>query len=1297
MSDWQPLPALPDLRRVGTIGFDTEERDGGLLTDHGPGWPWRDGHIAGVSVAYRAEGTLNAHYFPIRHPDSQNFDPANVFQWVRDHITAGVRFVCQNGLYDWGWLYADAGISMPPGEQLEETQALATMVDENRHRYSLEALCAWRGLPGKDDALLREGCAALGLIPKGKKKFNPAPHIWQLPARYVGRYAEQDPTSTLLLLESLDPVLDRENTRGAYRLEVDLLPMVHAMRRRGIRIDTARAEQVHDLMLARRDAVLAQLSEKHGAELGMTAVRSDKQLARICDGYGIEYPLTEKGNASFKAGRMGWMDASEHWLPQLVASARRYDNSAKFVESIVDHARNGRVFGEVHPHHSDTGGTRTLRFSYSHPALQQTPKHNAELAPLIRSIFLPEEGEVWASCDLSQQEFRLIVHYAVRHKLRGAAEMRDQYIRDPHTDIHAATAERSSGALDRQAGKTLNFGKFYGMGLRTFAHAISKPQSEAQKLYDLYDQIMPFVSQLSNKCKRAVWDTGHLTLLDAARMHFNQWAAGGKWKEGAGPCSRAEAEHRVRDPGHPWYGQRLYRADAHKALNTLIQGSAARYTKMWMREVWRAGITPMLQMHDSLDLSVSSPEQAEMVAHLGEEAIKLEVPMIVDVKFGRTWADAEHKWNELGHETKPHIELVEELPDAKAFDLPPWEDGESSRLEQDFPPVHEMPPAHDDPVTHIWRSKDYDFPCTPTGEEQTDASGRIYVQVKAPDGSSTFVPRDELALAAATTEPPSSPSPPPSSPSPPPSSPSGPSSGNGQSNFSGFTTSSTYTKTKKQTGAKLESVYVFQDADGHNYQRELKWRNPDGSKYCAQQYWVGGRWASTKPKGWIEIPYRLPELLAAPPDLPVCIPEGPKDTESLRGLGFVATTNAGGAGKFTEEHAKYFKGRQLVYVFGDNDNPGRKHVAVVTAALRDVVDNIVPITFPEMPEGKDITDWLEAGGNLNLLRMRMEEARKRSTGQATSFNAKCLKDMMFAELKYVVPGIIVEGLTLLAGKPKGGKSWMMLHAAIAVASGGITLGEQCEQGDVLYCALEDNPRRLQSRAARLLGLDQPWPERLTFICEMPRLANGGLDRVKAWIDAAEHPRLVIVDTLAMVRTPKKRDETSYDADYAAVLELRTLASQRGVAIVVVHHLRKMEADDPFDTVSGTLGLTGAPDTILVLRRLTSGAVVLHGRGRDLVEIEKALTFNMDTSTWNVEGDAAEARMSAERTAVFNAMNEIGAPASAPDIAAMAKSKVTNVRRMLVRLVKDGLVERCERGMYQITEASLLINQEGAIQ
>src|SRR5262249_28821480 len=161
------------------------------------------------------------------------------------------------------------------------------------------------------------------------------------------------------------------------------------------------------------------------------------------------------------------------------------------------------VYGEIHPHRSDFGGTRSLRFSYSHPPLQQMPKHDEELAPLIRGVFLPEEGETWASCDYSQQEFRLVVHFAVRHKLTRATAARDRYINDPGTDIHAYTSELTGGALSRQDGKTTNFMKIYGAGPETFALQIKKPLNEAKEIYALYDEKMPFVAQLATQCKNA--------------------------------------------------------------------------------------------------------------------------------------------------------------------------------------------------------------------------------------------------------------------------------------------------------------------------------------------------------------------------------------------------------------------------------------------------------------------------------------------------------------------------------------------------------------------------------------------------------------------------------------------------------------------------------------------------------------------------------------------------------------------------------------------------------------------------
>jgi DNA polymerase I-like protein with 3'-5' exonuclease and polymerase domains len=670
MSDWCPPTELPDLRNASIIAVDTETRDGGLQADRGSAWPWGDGHICGASVAWRVEGAIRSIYVPIRHPDSQTFDREQVTRWLRDLIASEVRIITKNGLYDWGWLHADLGIAMPPAERLEEIDALATMVDENRRKYSLDALCAWRGFPGKDETTLLEGCAALGLIPKkNRKAFNPKAHIWQLPARFAGPYAEIDAGQTLELVENLNPVLDQESTRDAYRLEIDLLPMVHAMRRRGIRVDLIAAERAREIILRKRDAALTQIGELVGTTVRMREIRGRKWLPATFNRLSIAYPRTEKNNPSFKGGNTGWMRQSKHPLPPLIATAMRYDHYAEYFlrTQIIEHAINGRIYAEINPHRGDAGGTRTLRFSYAHPPLQQMPKHDTELAPLIRTAFLPEDGELWAECDVSQQEFRKLVHYGARHKLPRAAEMVERYRTDPATDFHVLVADWTS--IDRQSAKNSNFARIYGAGIGKFAEMIRKSEAEACEIWEKYERELPFVSQLSALCKRAAQRDGYITLYNGARRHFNLWAPGGKWEKGAGPCERDEALERTRDPKHPWYRRQLWRADTRNALNSLIQGSAAVHTKLWMRDVWRESgghIVPLIQMHDSLALSVSSPADAEFVAHLGCAAITLEVPIRVDVKYGKSWGDAKHTWAEFNAETGSHVALVEEMPDAPA-------------------------------------------------------------------------------------------------------------------------------------------------------------------------------------------------------------------------------------------------------------------------------------------------------------------------------------------------------------------------------------------------------------------------------------------------------------------------------------------------------------------------------------------------------------------------------------------------------------------------------------------------------
>jgi DNA polymerase I-like protein with 3'-5' exonuclease and polymerase domains len=729
---------LPDLRRVGVIALDTETRDDRLRADKGSGWATGEGYVCGVSVAYREGGDIRAHYFPLRHPDSANLDPAQVFQWLRDLVASNAHIVTQNGLYDFGWLRTDAGILMPPAERLEEIGALATLVDENRHHYSLEELCKWRGLPGKDEAALQEGAAALGL----PKRANPTAHIWQMPAHFVGHYAEQDAASTLAVFESLNPILDQEGTRGAYRLEVDLLPMVHEMRRRGIRIAVDAAERARDHLLQERDAVFTEISAKLGTNVGMAEIGRSKWLAETLDKHGIKYPRTAKGSPSFTAGNSGWMPRHPHWLPPLIVKADRLNNAAaNFLQGyILDHVVNGRIHAEIHPHRSDEGGTRSLRFSYSDPPLQLMPAHDEELTALIRGVFLPEVGEVWAKPDISQQEFRFIVHYGARHKLRGAQQAVERYRIDPDTDFHTFVAGLTG--LERKSAKSVNFAKAFGAGVRKFAAMINQREGDARALYGKYDRALPFVHLLSKLCQRVAQRQGYLELYDGARRHWTDWVAQVDWTKGAGPCPHDEAERRVNDPSHPWFGKGpLRRADTHKAMNALIQGSAARHTKLWMRAVWREGITPLLQMHDALECSVSSPEQAERVAQLGCEAVTLEVPIRLDLKYGRNWGDAKHTWAELQQNKSAVKQSLKQIvvpsevnghaaPPATAstFSIPKQEEPET--LEQRLARIPladligEQPingkiscPFHEDdtPSLHIYRDHYYCFGCHARG------------------------------------------------------------------------------------------------------------------------------------------------------------------------------------------------------------------------------------------------------------------------------------------------------------------------------------------------------------------------------------------------------------------------------------------------------------------------------------------------------------------------------------------------------------------------------------------------------
>jgi hypothetical protein len=369
---------------------------------------------------------------------------------------------------------------------------------------------------------------------------------------------------------------------------------------------------------------------------------------------------------------------------------------------------------------------------------------------------------------------------------------------------------------------------------------------------------------------------------------------------------------------------------------------------------------------------------------------------------------------------------------------------------------------------------------------------------------------------------------------------------------------------------------------------------------------VGSGWKWGAGNADTSVLYRKDEIEEAIAfDRTILLVEGEKDADRLWSIGIPTTCNAHGAADPTKNqkpkwkvvHSLQLAGADIV-VIPDHDGAGYAHAEATCqcslGAAKRVRRLVLHEHWPDCPKGGDVSDYLDAGHTREELDALIESASDYVPGPTTeqpigeTFGAQELEAMTFNPIKYVVPGIFIEGLTLFAGKPKTGKSWLLLHAAIAVARGGYTLGDiHCIEGDVLYCALEDSKRRLQSRMTKLVG-SQGYPKGLSFRCEMPRLSGGGLDVIRDWIASQQKPRLVIIDTLAMVRSPKKQDESTYDSDYAAVLELRKLANETGVAIIVVHHLRKADSDDAFDTISGTLGLTGAPDTIMVLKRDAPG-------------------------------------------------------------------------------------------------------------
>jgi hypothetical protein len=447
--------------------------------------------------------------------------------------------------------------------------------------------------------------------------------------------------------------------------------------------------------------------------------------------------------------------------------------------------------------------------------------------------------------------------------------------------------------------------------------------------------------------------------------------------------------------------------------------------------------------------------------------------------------------------------------------------------------------------------------------------------------------------------------------------------------------------------------------------------------------------------------YRLEEAIAH--GGLIAVVEGEKDADNLWRHGFPAITSAHGAAqpgqrpKWTAEHSRQLAGLDLV-VLNDNDPAGYEHAKAVVDCSHGIAKSIRRLDlknhWPDIPASGDISDFLE---HLYGADYPGDEWVRDLLEDAPLINGKAgpapplppletyadLKGAQFMPLQWIVPTYIPEGVTLLAGKPKIGKSWLALAITMACADGAIVLDQRCEKRGVIYFALEDNRRRMQARTEKLLGLNQEWPTNTGAAYDLPLMDKGCIETLQQYANGYPTIGLMIIDTLAKVRGPKRKDEDQYAADHRTMSALLDFSHRTGIAIIVIHHVRKQDAGDIFDTISGTLGLNGGADTLLVLTK-AGDQLRLAVRGRDLEEQDKTLFFDPDLGAWGVTGDyePEDTSISGNRALILSALTVAGSAGMSPDdIAKKTGLNASTVRGALRRMALAGKVVKTQYGSY----------------
>mgnify|MGYP003632982010 FL=1 len=606
-TEWVMPEELKDLKGHKEIAIDLETNDP-HLKQLGSGNVTKRGHIAGVAVA--VEGWSG--YYPIHHEQGGNMDKKLVLGWLQDILNQeNTTFIFHNAMYDVCWLRS-AGLTIKG--PIVDTMIAASLIDENRMSYALNGLAKYYVGIGKDEKILIEAAKEYGLDPKAD--------MWRMPAMFVGQYAERDAESTLKLWQRLKIELYNQELMDVFTLETDLFPCLVDMRFKGVRVDLEKAQNIKQNLIKREDIILKKIKKLTGVHVEIMAARS---IAKAFDNLKLPYDRTAKSNEpSFTKN---FLQNHPHELPQAIAEARELNKAhSTFIDSITKHSVDGRIHADINQIRSDAGGTVTGRFSMSNPNLQQIPARHPELGPMIRSIFIPEEKHVWGSFDYSQQEPRILVHYAKLQNLEGVDEIVDAY-NAGDADFHQVVADMAG--IERKQAKTINLGLMYGMGKNKLMAELGLMKESAEKLIRQYHSKAPFVKQLMDNVSRKANDRGKIRTLGGRACHFDLWQ----------PVQFGVFKPLPLEMARKEYDEPLKRAFTYKALNKLIQGSAADMTKKSMVALYKNGIIPHIQIHDEVDISIESQKQAEDIIEIMESAVKLKVPNKVDYEKGANWGE----------------------------------------------------------------------------------------------------------------------------------------------------------------------------------------------------------------------------------------------------------------------------------------------------------------------------------------------------------------------------------------------------------------------------------------------------------------------------------------------------------------------------------------------------------------------------------------------------------------------------------------------------------------------------------